>query len=139
VKKRAEKIDVFGIEKRHSKKEKSQFFIGYSKSKFRALSFKNKISSVARREVPQICVESAARNTFAVRKTLVVRKTLAAHCITISHYISFMFIMFNIISISLYFHSTFCPFSVFLPFFLSTFCPSMFFYPLACFTSTFSR
>jgi hypothetical protein len=74
VKKRAEKkIPFFGIEKRHSKKEKSQFFIGYSESEFRALLFK-KDSSLARREVPQICVGSAARNTFAVRKTL------AAHC-----------------------------------------------------------
>jgi hypothetical protein len=75
VKKRAKKkIDFFGIEKRYSKKEKSQFFIGYSESEFCALSFKKKISSLAHREVPQICVGSAARNTFAARKTL------AAHC-----------------------------------------------------------
>jgi hypothetical protein len=41
VKKRAEKkMNFFEIEKRHSKQEKSQFFIGYSKSEFRALSFK---------------------------------------------------------------------------------------------------
>ncbi len=65
----------FGIEKRHSKKEKSKFFIGYSESEFHALSFKKIISSLAHREVPQICVGSAARNTFAARKTL------AAHCI----------------------------------------------------------
>jgi hypothetical protein len=70
VKKRAKKNDFFGIEKRHSKKEKSPFlfFIGYSESDFCALSFKKKISSLAHREVPQICVGSAARNT------------LAAHC-----------------------------------------------------------
>jgi hypothetical protein len=67
--KKSKKTDFFGIEKRHSKKERSQFFIGYSESKFRALSFKKKISSLAHREVPQICVGSAAR------------KTLAAHCI----------------------------------------------------------
>ena len=75
-KKSRKKIDFFGIEKRHSKKEKSQFFIGYSESELRALSFKKKISSLAHREVPQICVGSAARNTFAARKTL------AAHCMT---------------------------------------------------------
>jgi hypothetical protein len=40
VKKRAKKTDFFGIEKRHSKKEKSQFFIEYSESELRALSFK---------------------------------------------------------------------------------------------------
>ena len=44
MKKRAEKNDFFGIEKRHSKKEKSQFFIGYSESEFRALSFKKKLA-----------------------------------------------------------------------------------------------
>jgi hypothetical protein len=83
VKKRAEKkIDFFGIKKRHSKKEKSQFFIGYSESEFRGLSFKKKISSLAHRKVPQICVESAARNTFAARKTL------AAHCIMPNTYTS---------------------------------------------------
>jgi hypothetical protein len=40
VKKRANKNYFFGIEKRHSKKEKSQFFIGYSESEFCALSLK---------------------------------------------------------------------------------------------------
>ncbi len=41
-KKEPKKIDFFLIEKRHSKKEKSQFFIGYSESEFCALSFKKK-------------------------------------------------------------------------------------------------
>jgi hypothetical protein len=51
-------------EKRHINKEKSQFFIRHSESEFRALSFKkNWLSSSS--EVPQICVGSAARNTFA--------------------------------------------------------------------------
>ena len=43
-KKSQKKIDFFGIEKRHSKKEKSQFFIGYSESEFRALSLKKKLA-----------------------------------------------------------------------------------------------
>jgi hypothetical protein len=43
VKKRAKK-NFFGIEKRHCKKEKSQFFIGYSQSEFRALSFTKKLA-----------------------------------------------------------------------------------------------
>jgi hypothetical protein len=43
-KKKPNKIDFFGIEKRHSKKEKSKFFIGYSESELRALSFKNKLA-----------------------------------------------------------------------------------------------
>jgi hypothetical protein len=34
--------NFFGIEKRHSKKEKSQFVIGYSESEFRALSLTKK-------------------------------------------------------------------------------------------------
>ena len=70
-KKSQKKIHFFGIEKRPSKKEKSQFFIEYSESEFRALSFKKKISSLAHQEVPQICVGSAARTT------------LAAHCMTV--------------------------------------------------------
>ncbi len=67
-KKSRKKNDFFGIEKDIVK------IIGYSESEFRALSFKKEISSLAHREVPQICVGSAARNTFAARKTL------AAHC-----------------------------------------------------------
>ncbi len=43
-KKEPKKIDFFGIEKRHSKKEKSQFFIGYSESEFHALSLKKKLA-----------------------------------------------------------------------------------------------
>jgi hypothetical protein len=42
VKKRAKKTDFFGIEKRHSKKEKK--IIGYSESEFRVLSFKKKLA-----------------------------------------------------------------------------------------------
>jgi hypothetical protein len=38
VKKKQEKNQFFGIEKRHIKKEKSQFFIGYSELEFCALS-----------------------------------------------------------------------------------------------------
>ncbi len=72
-KKSRKKFDFFEIEKRHRKKEKNQFFIGYSESEFHALSFKKKLA-LAHREVPQICVGSATRNTFAMRKTL------AAHC-----------------------------------------------------------
>jgi hypothetical protein len=77
--KRAEKKWIFFKLKKDIVKKKNfyLFFIGYSKSEFRALSFKKKISSLAHREVPQICVGSAARNIFAARKTL------AAHCICI--------------------------------------------------------
>jgi hypothetical protein len=39
-KKELKKYDFFGIEKRHSKKEKSQFCIGYSGLEFHALSYK---------------------------------------------------------------------------------------------------
>ncbi len=40
-KKEPKKTWFFGIEKRHSKKE---FFIGYSESEFRALSFKKNLA-----------------------------------------------------------------------------------------------
>jgi hypothetical protein len=66
-KKSRKKIDFFLIEKRHSKKEKSQFLLDILNQNF-VLFQKKKISSLAHREVPQICVGSAAR------------KTLAAHC-----------------------------------------------------------
>jgi hypothetical protein len=63
---RSEKNQFFGIEKRRIKKEKSQFFIGYSESEFGALSLK-KIISLAHQEVPQICDGSGARNAFAAQ------------------------------------------------------------------------
>jgi hypothetical protein len=63
------------------KKKKINFFIGYSNSEFLALSLKKIISSLAHRELAQICIGSATRSIFAERKTS------AVHCMQLLCYI----------------------------------------------------
>ncbi len=73
MKKRAKKLIFLELKKDIVKKKKVNFLLDILNQNFELFHFK-KISSLAHREVPQICVGSAARNTFAARKTV------AAHC-----------------------------------------------------------
>jgi hypothetical protein len=53
------------MEKRHIKKKKVQFLLEILNQNFVLFHFEEKkFSSLAHREVPQICVGSAARNTL---------------------------------------------------------------------------
>jgi hypothetical protein len=67
------KLIFLELKKDIVKKKKVNFFLDILNQNFVLFHLK-KISSLAHRELPQICVGSSARNTFAARKTL------AAHC-----------------------------------------------------------
>jgi hypothetical protein len=68
--KKTQKVNFFGIEDKHIKKEKVNFLLHILNQIF-LLSHLTKIRSLVCWKVSQIRVRSAARNTFAARKTLV--------------------------------------------------------------------